>query len=122
GHLVFLDYSTTGDGILAGIRLLRIMLEKNKPLSELSKLLTPFPQKLINVHVQRKVPFSQVDSIQKAVENAENSLGKNGRVLLRYSGTESVARVMVEGDNQELVEKWAADLAWEVEKGLKIDF
>lgn len=122
GHLVFLDYSTTGDGILAGIRLLRIMLEKNKPLSELSKLLTPFPQKLINVHVERKVPFSQVDSIQKAVEEAEQSLGKKGRVLLRYSGTESVARVMVEGDNQELVEKWAADLAWEVEKGLKIDF
>lgn len=122
GHLVFLDYSTTGDGILAGIRLLRIMLEKNKPLSELSKLLTPFPQKLINVHVERKVPFSQVDSIQQAVEKAEQSLGKKGRVLLRYSGTESVARIMVEGENQELVEKWAADLAWEVEKGLKIDF
>ncbi|RQD66555.1 MAG: phosphoglucosamine mutase [Desulfonatronovibrio sp. MSAO_Bac4] len=122
GHLVFLDYSTTGDGILAGIRLLRIMIEKNKTLSELSKLLTPFPQKLINVHVERKVPFSQVDSIKKAVEKAEHSLGKNGRVLLRYSGTESVARVMVEGDDQDLVEKWAADLAWEVEKGLKIDF
>ncbi|WP_028575314.1 phosphoglucosamine mutase [Desulfonatronovibrio hydrogenovorans] len=121
GHLIFLDYSTTGDGILAGIRLLRIMLEKNKPLSELSRLLTPFPQKLINVHVERKIPFEEVENIRKALEKAEKSLGKKGRVLLRYSGTESVARVMVEGDDEALVEKWASDLAEEVEHGLRAD-
>ncbi len=119
GHLIFMDYSTTGDGILAGIRLLRIMMEKNKTLSELSALLTPFPQKLINVHVERKIPFEQVAAIRKALAAAQISLGDRGRVLLRYSGTESVARVMVEGDNEEMVNKWAADLAREVEDGLK---
>ncbi|MFW5730806.1 MAG: phosphoglucosamine mutase [Desulfonatronovibrionaceae bacterium] len=121
GHLIFLDYSTTGDGILAGIRLLRIMLETGRPLSELSRLLKPFPQKLINVHVERKVPFEDVDSINDAVQKAKQSLGNRGRVLLRYSGTESVARIMVEGEDEKLVEKWASDLAWEVEKGLKVD-
>ena len=119
GHLIFMDYSTTGDGILAGIRLLRIMLEKNKPLSELASLLTPFPQNLVNVHVERKIPFDQVETIQLAVKGAKKSLGKKGRVLLRYSGTESVARVMVEGEDAVLVEKWANDLAREVEQGLK---
>ncbi len=121
GHLIFMDYSTTGDGILAGLRLIRIMLEKKKTLSELSALLTPFPQKLINVHVERKIPFDQVEAIQKAVKAAKKSLGRKGRVLLRYSGTESVARVMVEGDDEALVNKWAADLAAEVEDGLKVE-
>jgi phosphoglucosamine mutase len=122
GHLIFMDYSTTGDGILAGIRLLKIMLEKNRTLSELSALLTLFPQKLINVHVERKIPFDQVNSIQKAVTAAQKSLGDKGRILLRYSGTEPVARVMVEGDDEALVSKWAADLAWEVEQGLKLGY
>jgi phosphoglucosamine mutase len=122
GHLIFMDYSTTGDGILAGIRLLKIMLEKNRTLSELSSLLTPFPQKLINVHVERKIPFDQVMSIQKAVAAAQKSLGDKGRILLRYSGTEPVARVMVEGDDEAMVDKWAADLAREVEQGLKMEY
>lgn len=122
GHLIFMDYSTTGDGILAGIRLLKIMLEKNRTLSELSALLTLFPQKLINVHVERKIPFDQVNSIQKAVASAQESLGDKGRILLRYSGTEPVARVMVEGDDEALVNKWAADLAREVEQGLKLGY
>jgi phosphoglucosamine mutase len=122
GHLIFMDYSTTGDGILAGVRLLKIMLEKNRTLSELSSLLTPFPQKLINVHVERKIPFDQVMSIQKALAAAQKSLGDKGRILLRYSGTEPVARIMVEGDDEAMVNKWAVDLAWEVEQGLKLEY
>ncbi|WP_045212415.1 phosphoglucosamine mutase [Desulfonatronovibrio magnus] len=119
GHLIMMEYSTTGDGILAAIRLLRIMLEQNKSLSELAKILTPFPQRLINVHVERKIPFDQVPSINQAVKSAQEDLGEKARILLRYSGTESVARIMVEGDNEQLVEKWADNLAMEVEKGLK---
>ena len=119
GHLIFLDYATTGDGILAGIKLLKIMLEKNRPLSELSRLLQPFPQRLINVHVEKKQPFSEVQTIQKAVQDAEQKLGKTGRVLLRYSGTEPVARVMVEGENETLVEDLVIQLAREVEESLR---
>ncbi len=119
GHLIFLDYATTGDGILAGIKLLKVMLEKNKPLSELAGILTPFPQRLINVHVEKQVPFQEVESIQKAVRDAEEQLGQKGRVLLRYSGTESVARVMVEGEDETLVEDLAIKLAREVEEGLR---
>jgi phosphoglucosamine mutase len=82
-------------------------------------LLTPFPQKLINVHVERKIPFEQVPMVQKAIKEAEDKLKDRGRVLLRYSGTEPVARVMVEGENEDMVEKIARDLAQAVEKGLK---
>ena len=119
GHLIFLDYATTGDGILAGIKLLKIMLQKNRPLSELSRLLTPFPQRLINVHVERKRAFEEVQEIQEAVKDAEAQLGNKGRVLLRYSGTESVARVMVEGEDDTLVEDMAIKLARAVEEGLR---
>lgn len=111
GHLIFLNYCTTGDGILAALQLLKIMREKGKPLSELATLLTPFPQVLVNVHVERKIPFEQSEAVVKAVRLAEDKLGPRGRVLLRYSGTESVARVMVEGEFTEIVRELADELA-----------
>ncbi|MEF2146128.1 MAG: phosphoglucosamine mutase [Desulfovibrionaceae bacterium] len=104
GHLIFMNYTTTGDGLLAALQLMRIMVEKQRPLSELSHLLTPFPQMLKNVHVERKIPFEQAPAVQEAVRQAELELAGKGRVLLRYSGTEPVARVMVEGENQAKVE------------------
>ncbi|ACV69007.1 phosphoglucosamine mutase [Desulfohalobium retbaense] len=111
GHLIFLRHSTTGDGVLAALQLLRIMREQDRPISELAGLLQPFPQELINVHVERKVPFDEVPAVQKGVTEAEKRLGDRGRVLLRYSGTEAVARVMVEGEDGELVASLAGDLA-----------
>jgi phosphoglucosamine mutase len=111
GHLIFMNYSTTGDGILAALQLLRIMRERNRPLSELSHLLEPFPQVLINVHVERKIPFEQAPAVQQALRQAESELGARGRVLLRYSGTEPVARVMVEGEDKGRVESLAQELA-----------
>jgi phosphoglucosamine mutase len=111
GHLIFLNHSTTGDGVLAALQLLRIMIESGRSVSDLASLLHPFPQELINVHVQKKIPFDQVPSIQKAVQQTENDLGPRGRVLLRYSGTEAVARVMVEGEDQDKVHNLAQDLA-----------
>ena len=111
GHLIFMNHCTTGDGILAALQLLKIMREKGKPLSELATLLTPFPQVLVNVHVERKVPFEQSEAVVKAVRLAEDKLGPRGRVLLRYSGTEPVARVMVEGEFAEMVHELADELA-----------
>lgn len=111
GHLIFMNHCTTGDGILAALQLLRIMREKGRPLSELAAQLTPFPQVLINVHVERKVPFEQSGAVAKAVRQAEDKLGSRGRVLLRYSGTEPVARVMVEGESAEIVRQLADELA-----------
>ncbi|HKK34472.1 MAG TPA: phosphoglucosamine mutase [Desulfomicrobiaceae bacterium] len=119
GHLIFMNYSTTGDGILAAMQLIRIMIEQGRPLSELAGLLTPFPQKLVNVHVERKVPFEGVDLIQRSLRAAEEELGTRGRVLLRYSGTESVARVMVEGEDEGVVDRLAEQLAADVKEGLR---
>jgi phosphoglucosamine mutase len=118
GHIIFMEHSTTGDGILAALQLLRIMRERDKSLSELAGLLQPFPQKLVNVHVERKIPFEQVPSIKKAIADAEDRLKGRGRVLLRYSGTESVARVMVECEDCGLVDSLTQTLAHEVEQGL----
>lgn len=111
GHLIFMNHSTTGDGILAALQLLRIMVERQKPLSELAHLIEPYPQKLTNVHVERKIPFDSAPIVVNAVAEAEAELGSHGRVLLRYSGTESVARVMVEGQDNSVVERLTGQLA-----------
>lgn len=118
GHLIFRHYSTTGDGLLAALQILRIMMEKGKPLSELANLLNPFPQVLINVHVEKKLPFNERPAIEEAVKSIEDELGTRGRVLLRYSGTESVCRIMVEGESQGKVQEYARQLAQVVEKEL----
>lgn len=118
GHLVFMDHSTTGDGTLAALQLLRIMVSRQKPISEIAGLLTPYPQLLVNVRVKKKVPFEDVPSIQDAVRDAQQRLGRTGRVLLRYSGTEALARIMVEAQDHSLVESLCAELAVAVEQGL----
>jgi len=119
GHIIFSKYATTGDGILAALQLLRIMQERGKPLSELARLLEPFPQRLVNVRVVNKVPFADVQAVQKALAHAEDKLGQRGRVLLRYSGTEPVARVMVEGEDMALVNCLCDELAGVIETSLR---
>lgn len=119
GHLIFLNYSTTGDGILAALQLLRIMCERENPLSELANQLQPFPQTLLNVHVERKTPFDEVPAIGEAVKKVENELTGKGRVLLRYSGTEAVARVMVEAEDPDKVQNLADYLAQTLKSHLK---
>ncbi len=118
GHLVFMEHSTTGDGTLAALQLLRIMVGRQKPISEIAGLLTPYPQKLVNLKVKKKVPFEDVPVIERAVRDAEAKLGRTGRVLLRYSGTETLARIMVEARDQSLVDELCAALAEAVEAGL----
>lgn len=119
GHLIFHRYSTTGDGLLAALQILRIMREKERSLSELAGLLTPFPQKLINVRVEKRLPFEERPAIGEAVAQVEKELGGRGRVLLRYSGTEALCRVMVEGEHEDRVRTYAEDLAQVVERELR---
>lgn len=119
GHLIFRQYSTTGDGLLAALQILRIMKEKEKPLSELATLLTPFPQKLASIRVTRKYPLSERETIRNAIARAENELGERGRVVLRYSGTEPVCRVMVEGEDGAKVAEIVQYLSEVVEKDLQ---
>lgn len=118
GHLIFLQYSTTGDGILAALQALKIMIKKGKRLSELAGQLDLFPQKLINVFVSKKIPFNEIPEIDKLKIDIEKRLKNRGRVLLRYSGTEPKARIMVEGEDLDLVEKCAMDLAQLVKEKL----
>ncbi|MEG2172757.1 MAG: phosphoglucosamine mutase, partial [Desulfovibrionaceae bacterium] len=119
GHIIFQQYSTTGDGLLAGLQILRIMCEKHRPLSELAGLLIPFPQELINVKVEKKIPFDQSPAVGEAISKVEAELGARGRVLLRYSGTESLCRVMVEGEDPQQVRRHAEYLAEVVQAHLR---
>ena len=119
GHLIFRSYSTTGDGLLSALQVLRILREKEKPLSEISHLLTLFPQKLVNVHVEKKLPFEERPAIGEAVKKVEAELGDRGRVLLRYSGTESLCRIMVECEDENQVSEYANELADVVARELR---
>jgi phosphoglucosamine mutase len=118
GHLIFTAHSTTGDGLLAGLQVLRVMREKGKPLSELAGLLQPMPQELINVRVSHKTPFEELPEIAEELERAKKELGDKGRILLRYSGTEPKARVMVEGEDDVQVKRLAKRLADLIRKTL----
>lgn len=111
GHLIFLDHNTTGDGIVGGLKVLAAMRRENRPLSELSKIFEPYPQVRVDVNVLRKCEFTSIPEISSTMENFRGELGNKGRLLLRYSGTENIARVMVEGPNQERVRTMARDLA-----------
>lgn len=107
GHIIFLDYNTTGDGMLTAIQLVNVMKETGKPLSELADEMTIFPQVLKNISVINKHEVLSNPKIQSEIEAVENELGDNGRVLVRPSGTESLVRVMVEAPTEEECERSA---------------
>jgi phosphoglucosamine mutase len=111
GHLVFLDHATTGDGIVAALRVLAIMVREQRPLSELAQVMTRTPQVLINTAVERKVPLEQLPDVQRIIADVERQLGDDGRVLVRYSGTESKVRVMIEGMDEVRIRGWAEEIA-----------
>jgi phosphoglucosamine mutase len=111
GHVIFREYATTGDGLVTGRMLLEILAVAQKPLSELRRRLTVFPQKLENIRVKHKTPFEQVPVLARAVSAAERELGGRGRVLVRYSGTEPLVRIMVEAQDQADVERHTGRLA-----------
>ena len=111
GHLVFLDHATTGDGIVAALRVLAIMVREGVPLSELAKVMTRTPQVLVNTQVDRRIPLDELPEVQRLIADVERKLGDDGRVLVRYSGTESKARVMIEGLDEGKIKGWAEEIA-----------
>jgi phosphoglucosamine mutase len=100
GHLVFRDYATTGDGLIAALQVLATVASTGQPLCELRKILQKYPQVQRNVRVREKLPFTEVSPVQAALNEAETQLAGRGRVLLRYSGTEPKARLLLEGPDQ----------------------
>jgi len=112
GHILFRDGdATTGDGLLTALRVLDIMARTGRPLADLVRDLKVFPQTIQNVRVREKVPLTQVPEIQRAIEKAEQELDGNGRVVVRYSGTEALARVMVEAESEERMRALAEEIA-----------
>jgi phosphoglucosamine mutase len=121
GHIIFLDSdATTGDGLLTALRLMDILVRAGKPLAELVGDLKMFPQKIQNVRVREKVPFAQVPGVQAAIASAEKELDGNGRVVVRYSGTEALARVMVEAESEAKMQSACAAIAGEIQKALGV--
>jgi len=111
GHIIFSDDHTTGDGLLTALRLLEIVKTTGRPLHDLVSELSVFPQLLVNVRVREKVPVEQLPEVGAAIRAAEQHFGTEGRVLVRYSGTERLARVMVEGRERGQVERHAGQIA-----------
>jgi phosphoglucosamine mutase len=119
GHIIFRDGdSTTGDGLLTALRLMDIIVRSGKSLAELVSDLKVFPQKIQNVRVREKIPFAQVPAVKSAIEAAERELNGHGRIVVRYSGTEALARVMVEAESEEKMSAVTANIAGEIQKAL----
>ncbi|MBP1610074.1 MAG: phosphoglucosamine mutase, partial [Acidobacteria bacterium] len=116
GHVIFLNHHTTGDGIITALQLLCAMRRAGQSLSELAKLMTLTPQKTMNVNVKEKPPLEKIPELQRAVNEAGAKLGDKGRVLIRYSGTQSMCRVMVEAPTEEMAERLTRTLADTVKK------
>ena len=117
-YIVFKKYSTTGDGLFAALKVIEAMKFYDRPLAELVNQIELFPQKLVNVKVKEKKPFDTIEKIQKEIKRCEDELKDTGRVLLRYSGTESLARVMVEGKDEQHVMNLCDELAGVVQQSL----
>jgi phosphoglucosamine mutase len=121
GHLIFRDFSTTGDGLVAALQILRILRERNSPLSKLAQCWTRFPQLVTNVKVREKIPFEKIDGVTRLVADAETELqSQGGRLLLRYSGTESKARLLLEGRDAKVLQKWSQKICDAIQKQIGV--
>lgn len=110
GHTIFLDYNTTCDGILTALQVLAIMKKKERPLDELAKVMESYPQVLYNVEVREKKDISLIPEMEKRIKEIEKELGNEGRILVRYSGTEPLLRIMVEGEDEARLHSYANDI------------
>ncbi|MDN6626428.1 MAG: phosphoglucosamine mutase [Pisciglobus halotolerans] len=121
GHMVFLDFHTTGDGLLSGVQLLSVVKETGKKLSELAEELTIYPQRLVNIRVSDKYGAMDVPAIKTVIEEVEEEMGGNGRILVRPSGTEPLLRIMAEAPTEEKVESYVNRIADVVRKEIGLD-
>ncbi len=111
GHFIFLDHNTTGDGLISALQILSLLKRTKKPLSELAKAMTAVPQVLVNIRVKQKPVLETIPDIDQAIQESTRRLNGHGRVLIRYSGTEPLVRIMVEGEQSTVVKEIADDLA-----------
>ena len=111
GHMIFLDYNTTGDGMLSALQVLAIMRRHNRTLSELAQVMIPLPQVLVNVRVAEKIDIMTIPEVARLVKEIEQSLNDTGRILIRYSGTEPLLRIMLEGQDKYQIAGWAKEIA-----------
>lgn len=111
GHLIFLDYNTTGDGIQSALQVLAIMRRKARRLSELAQVMTALPQVLVNVRVKKKKDITTFPEVAALIADIEGKLNDEGRILIRYSGTEPLLRIMIEGVDSEEIQAWAEEIA-----------
>lgn len=111
GHMIFLDYNTTGDGVQSALQVLAIMRRSQKSLSELAQIMVPLPQVLVNVRVAKKTDIKTIPEMVKLLQGIEDSLNDEGRVLIRYSGTEPLLRIMLEGPDHSQITLWANEIA-----------
>jgi phosphoglucosamine mutase len=111
GHMVFFDHNTTGDGMISALQVLAILQKSGKPLSELASVMTALPQVLVNVRVSERRNIDELPEVGKLIERVESRLGDSGRVLIRYSGTEPLMRIMLEGQDQGEITGMANEIA-----------
>jgi phosphoglucosamine mutase len=118
GHIVFLDHNTTGDGMLTALQVLAVMQKKGASLAELAEVMKVFPQTQRSVRVKAKKDLSQIPQIQRMIKECERELGEQGRIVVRYSGTEPLLRIMIEGENEERITRMADTMAATAQKAL----
>jgi phosphoglucosamine mutase len=118
GHLIFLENANTGDGTIAALALLGVMMESGRPVSELAQCMDVFPQAQLGLQVKSKPELGSLPGVMRAIRDVERKLGANGRVLVRYSGTEPKVRVLVEGPDQKQIDGYAAEIASELKRAI----
>jgi phosphoglucosamine mutase len=118
GHLIFLENANTGDGTVAALAVLAVMVESGKPISELARCMDVFPQAQLGLPVRSKPELGSLAGVMRAIRDVEKKLGADGRVLVRYSGTEPKVRVLVEGPDQKTIDGYAAGIASELKKAI----
>jgi phosphoglucosamine mutase len=118
GHLIFREFATTGDGLLTALRVLEVIRDSGKSLDALVSDIESFPQKLVNIQVQTKRPLTELKSVQAEIHAAEDEFRDSGRVLVRFSGTEPLARVMIEAGSMDRVDYWTSRIAAAIEAEL----
>jgi phosphoglucosamine mutase len=116
GHLIFLDHTPTGDGILSALQLLAIMQKEEKSLSDLSDIMERYPQKLVNIRIKMRRRLEEFPAVIQQIKKVEKKLGQKGRLLVRFSGTEPLVRVMVEGEDEKEIHALAEETAQLIER------